>query len=124
MEGSALRALRGAMRRGRVVDLPDGVFFAPEPRLVARTDALYARTMDRIKETVRRGIEVPDAGLSEDDLETKPGGDYLRIIRERREETLAEGILLLAEFGRDDEGRKLPATRRTLKPAESATYEG
>jgi hypothetical protein len=122
MEGSALRSLRNAMRRGRVVDLPDGgLFWAPAPRLVARSDALYALVMDRVKETVLRGVEVEPSG--EDEIESRPGGDYLRVIRERRIESLAEGILLLAEFGRDEEGHKLHETLRTLKPDVAARYD-
>ncbi len=128
---TALLALKNAMRRGRVVFLPDdSAFFAPQLDLVGPVDARYRAGIQRAGETLRRleAGEEPAHDAAEDEgaddghghaEEPSPLQDvraaraYMNNQISAREDFLAEAITLLAEYGRErDAGRLLVRARQ------------
>jgi len=125
LERVALLGLRNAMRRGRVVILPNGeVWLRPLPQLAVSLDRNYRlaiETLEALDRELQARIDDPRRGgedaLSELELELK--GNLLGHIANMRTthmDQLVESIALLSDYGLDAEGRQLYANGRATYP--------
>ncbi len=132
LERLAINSVKHAVRRGRLMLLPDGeVFFAPEPRLVGRLLALYDDAIARAKEAEQRGEVVQDDDEPDDGHghEKTRAADtnaalYRNSMEDARKDFLIEAIGVLSRYGREAEARKVYATfRREFPWAAEKSYE-
>lgn len=132
LERLAINSVKHAVRRGRLMLLPDGdVFTAPEPRLVLRLIALYddaiarAREAEKAGEAVQLDDEEDDGHGHEKTASTdRSAALYRNSLEDARKDTLVEAALVLARYGREADARRLFNTAKREYPHYFAqTYE-
>jgi hypothetical protein len=118
LERLAINSLKHAVRRGRLILLPDGnPFLAPEPRLVGRVLALYDDAIARARAAEKAGEPItPDEDEDADDghHHEHAASDlsatlYRNSLDDSRKDFLVEAVLVLARYAREAEARKLYA---------------
>lgn len=124
---NAMLALKYAMRRGRITILADGrIYPAPLVDLVETLDRQYR---ENLRMAERRGDELaaleedPRRGRAlahEEEAEFHRVGDFAHNQRMAREDFILEAIVLLSDYGRDAEARRLFAAGARDYPGSEA----
>lgn len=125
LERLAISAVKNALRRGRLIVEPDGTtFFAPVPELATRVISLYEDAIERAKAAAARG-ETASADEDEDDDGHHHEGAandaanavvYSQSLEDAEKDFFGEAILVLAQYGRESDSRKVYAKLATRHP--------
>lgn len=111
---TAVLALKNAMRRGRIRFFDDGsTFTAPIPALVERLERIYRANIDAARSEAEAARRDPESSQKQ----ILQANAHLNNQVLARADFLGEAITLLAQYGRDTDGRRLLAIAHKAYPS-------